>query len=209
MNYNKMLPKHIKAGDVFGQITVIEKTFDLIYINSKKNNQAAYFKRFKCICTCGREVVVQGRKLIQYERKRKVNRCYACAYQSRPQSTLRTTPTERLYNLTIKNRCEKSDGRIINKLSVLDFGKLISKDCYYCGSSPVLKNYIRSNKYAIEEDLYANGIDRVDNNIGYEIDNIVPCCKRCNTSKNDMTQEEFLNHTIKIYDYIKGKVDYE
>ena len=43
-----------------------------------------------------------------------------------------------------------------------------------------------------------NGIDRKDNNLGYEKANCVPCCKRCNQMKNDMTMDEFINQIINI-----------
>lgn len=36
------------------------------------------------------------------------------------------------------------------------------------------------------------GIDRVDNSIGYEIGNVVPCCKVCNRGKDTLSREEFI-----------------
>ena len=44
-----------------------------------------------------------------------------------------------------------------------------------------------------------NGIDRVDNKIGYELDNCVSCCIKCNKAKSYFGQDEFLNHIKKIY----------
>lgn len=38
-----------------------------------------------------------------------------------------------------------------------------------------------------------NGIDRKDNQLGYEILNVVSCCKICNIAKNDMKICEFLS----------------
>jgi hypothetical protein len=37
----------------------------------------------------------------------------------------------------------------------------------------------------------AGSLDRWNNDIWYEKDNIRPCCPRCNTAKNDMSIEEF------------------
>lgn len=56
-----------------------------------------------------------------------------------------------------------------------DFIELMSKECFYCGS----KLHI--------------GLDRVDSNYGYLLENVVPCCYRCNVAKNTMTQEEFID----------------
>ena len=67
-----------------------------------------------------------------------------------------------------------------------EFVKLINKDCYYCGQSP---NNIQHDKF--HGDYQYNGIDRVDNTIGYISSNVVPCCKWCNIAKRDRTVEDF------------------
>jgi hypothetical protein len=36
-----------------------------------------------------------------------------------------------------------------------------------------------------------NGIDRLDNALGYTTANSVPCCKPCNQAKNDRSVDEF------------------
>lgn len=36
-----------------------------------------------------------------------------------------------------------------------------------------------------------NGLDRVNNLLGYELTNVVPCCNICNRAKKDMTYEQF------------------
>jgi hypothetical protein len=37
-----------------------------------------------------------------------------------------------------------------------------------------------------------NGIDRVDSNIGYTLENCVPCCEAVNRMKMDLSKEEFI-----------------
>ena len=69
----------------------------------------------------------------------------------------------------------------------LEAAKLIIQPCHYCGEKPF--DY--------------NGLDRVDNSKGYEIDNVVPCCRYCNSFKLDRTVEEFKAHIIKIYNHLK------
>ena len=69
---------------------------------------------------------------------------------------------------------------------------VIHKPCYYCGC-------VESDTFARKEKDYTikhNGMDRVDPAKGYELTNIVPCCKTCNFAKHTMTQAEF-------YDWIK------
>jgi 5-methylcytosine-specific restriction endonuclease McrA len=36
-------------------------------------------------------------------------------------------------------------------------------------------------------------IDRIDNNKGYEIENVTSCCKRCNNAKGQSSVDEFLD----------------
>lgn len=49
------------------------------------------------------------------------------------------------------------------------------------------------------------GIDRVDSDKPYEIDNCVPCCTKCNFMKQAHSVEDFLNHVEAIYKFrIKG-----
>ena len=61
------------------------------------------------------------------------------------------------------------------------FKKFIQNSCIYCG----IEHSMESNTFKY------NGIDRLDNTIGYEPDNCYTCCKLCNRAKSDLTQEEF------------------
>lgn len=71
-----------------------------------------------------------------------------------------------------------------------EFGSLIFQNCFYCGSEPLNIHHTEGSatKYI---DIKYNGIDRVDSNKGYTMDNVVPCCKWCNMAKNDRTVDEF------------------
>ena len=95
--------------------------------------------------------------------------------------------------------------KLIWDLKVEDFAKIINKPCDYCGVAP----FERYNVYITKEDSYRqgntkrmdkgwilyNGIDRVDNNLGYVSNNVVPCCKWCNYAKNNRSREEFIAWT--------------
>lgn len=73
-------------------------------------------------------------------------------------------------------------------LTIDDVEKLLNKKCHYCGN------------------INSDGIDRVNNNIGYNIDNCVPCCKTCNRAKNNMTYEEFMQWIDNLITYRTGKI---
>ena len=59
----------------------------------------------------------------------------------------------------------------------------------YCGSEPSYK--INTNTTDNHGDYMYNGIDRVDNIKGYDLDNCVTCCSLCNWMKRDLTIKEF------------------
>lgn len=79
---------------------------------------------------------------------------------------------------SIKNSAKNR--KIDYQLSDDEAIKLISSNCYYCGTKDNIS------------------IDRIDSNIGYEIDNCVPCCPMCNYMKRLYGKEEFINQCKKI-----------
>ena len=102
-----------------------------------------------------------------------------------------------------------------------EFCNIIQSNCYYCGGEPVLWSpYFKSNGeidkrfigkvdelYMNSTKVKVNGIDRVDSNLGYEINNVVPCCKTCNLMKNVHSENDFLQHILKIYKFKKLEKD--
>ena len=56
-----------------------------------------------------------------------------------------------------------------------EFSLFWQKPCWYCDC-----------------EIKTLGIDRIDNNRGYVLGNVLPCCKLCNWSKSNGTQEDFL-----------------
>lgn len=76
-----------------------------------------------------------------------------------------------------------------------EFHNLTSQNCYYCGKEP--ETIAKPNPQINGVYVY-NGIDRVDNTIGYIISNCVPCCKHCNTSKGTKTLQEFTEYISRI-----------
>ena len=69
--------------------------------------------------------------------------------------------------------------------------------------SPVTLIYNDDGYYVLDNngDYVYNGIDRIDNNKGYTIDNIVPCCAKCNYAKGKLTLQEFKELIEGIYNH--------
>lgn len=91
------------------------------------------------------------------------------------------------------------------ELTIEQFASITKKDCFYCGASPRIKSVTRDDVVGY---IY-NGIDRVDNSLGYIEGNVVPCCKFCNIAKNTYSIDEFKEWAIRLYNHwagLEGKV---
>ena len=92
----------------------------------------------------------------------------------------------------------------------------ISKPCNYCsnlfenrpkGSETIFTERSEKWKNDISYSYGEQGIDRINSNICYMPDNIVPCCYTCNTMKNKLDTKEFYDHMERIYSFKILKVD--
>jgi len=83
-------------------------------------------------------------------------------------------------------RIGAEDRGLAFNLTLEQFSTITSKNCFYCDTPPA-NSYKRSNSNSGE--FIYSGIDRVDNSVGYEINNCVPCCYPCNNRKRSVTKE--------------------
>lgn len=67
------------------------------------------------------------------------------------------------------------------ELSKEEFMIFWKNPCFYCNSA-----------------IDTIGLDRIDSNIGYKLDNIIPCCTICNTMKLALPRNIFIEHCRKI-----------
>lgn len=94
------------------------------------------------------------------------------------------------------------------ELTKQDFMNMLFEKCYYCNSEPYNTFKMREGSRVQTEkrSVNYNGIDRIDNNKGYVLENCVTCCKNCNVMKMQLELDEFKEHITKIYRfYIKDK----
>lgn len=78
---------------------------------------------------------------------------------------------------------------------------LFKSNCYYCQCPPYR---VQNNKGSNGPFTYT-GIDRVDNSGIYEKDNVVPCCKRCNSWKKALTYDQFRDWVVKVQENMNSK----
>lgn len=94
-------------------------------------------------------------------------------------------------------------------LSFEDFLILSQKRCFYCDSVPNNKYNCatkKSSKNAKDNGTFIyNGLDRIDNSLPHNKDNVVTCCFLCNSAKSNKHVLDFLNHVCKIKDNLENK----
>ena len=83
------------------------------------------------------------------------------------------------------------------ELTKEEFRKLTKQDCYFCGDKPS-KEY--GDIHGYNGSYIYNGVDRLDNSLGYSIDNCVTSCTVCNLMKRTLGEQEFYMHIQKILD---------
>lgn len=91
------------------------------------------------------------------------------------------------------------------ELNEEEFRKLTKGNCYYCSREPSQRMRPKRVTNKRNRDYIYNGIDRVDNDLGYTLDNCVSCCSVCNEMKSSNTQEGFLQSIKFIYDNFFNK----
>lgn len=83
------------------------------------------------------------------------------------------TPLRRHQRL--KQLCNRKDKTF--DLSLEFYSSLLNKGCFYCNSDLLTAT--------------GSSLDRMDNNLGYTADNVLPCCGKCNQIRNKhLTVEE-------------------
>lgn len=163
------------TGQKFGQLTVIKRTG----IDTGGN------VTWLCKCACGNKAVVLGTNL-----RSGGTRSCGCS-SSLPKGMASFNQIFSCMKYGAKRRGYQW------QLTKEQVQMLTQKSCYYCGIEPNQGNYssARNGVY-----LY-NGLDRIDNNRGYLITNVVPCCGTCNAAKGIKTTEEFKLWLRKAYEH--------
>lgn len=165
-----------EMGKTFGRLTVLKR------VGSNTRRYATWL----CRCECGNETVVVGAEL----RNKDTQSCGCLLRESRVANGHgRALPKgEAALNALIRTMraSAKKRGHTWN-LTKEQVRVLTKQDCFYCGVEP---RQVRRQAECYGDYIY-NGLDRVDNNQGYSVENIVPCCGTCNTAKSQMTVGQF------------------
>lgn len=190
----------VKIGDVYGSLTVISSTY------SKTRNGSSQH-RWVCRCECG---TIVARRVTHLKHK---NPSCGCKRRKniKTESGSHKHPQDASVNALISRMFHNAKTRGLEwELTKEQAMVLVFQDCYYCGDHPsqIYTPYAskRSGKYmtGVSEErvknstIKYNGIDRVDNSLGYTPLNCRPCCFTCNRAKGGMTESDFLAWVARI-----------
>lgn len=178
------------TGRIFGKLTVSKLH------GQNKNTQFVW----DCLCECGNVTKVITTRLIRGTTKScGCNR--SLVHSKEPGKVSWNTRWSRHLDSSCKDR------NIENKIDQEEFICICSENCFYCDAVPRPYNayanengqiHKRNSAHGISQEtvdrawIDINGIDRVDNNKGYTLDNCVPCCWECNQMKSSLNLYEWL-----------------
>lgn len=165
--------------------------------------------RWRCECECGGEIVTTGMNLAAAS-----TRSCGCLRQTNPGAS----HTKRRYHETTINgqyhtHQKSAQSRGLTPLPRRDWEQLVFGPCYYCGDTDTrsyvgsgLKRQRLSKHFDANEivryNVRMNGVDRIDSRRGYDSDNCVPCCQRCNYMKGSLTRDEFIAQALAVWSYM-------
>ena|ERR1039457_6417668 len=162
------------TGNTYGLWLVLQRVKD-----SKDKS-----RRWLCKCNgCQKEVIVLGQNLAREKSKG----CRDCCARL----PIGVASCNGLYN-SYRRWAEKKNRNF--ELSKEEFKNLTSQNCYYCNEPPS-KIWKRGETFGHYK---YNGIDRVNNELGYTFEKSKPCCWLCNRGKWTANEKDFLNWVLKI-----------
>lgn len=166
-------------GKKFGMLTIIK----FLHFKEYKNSRQPVYK---CLCECGNTTESGLWNL----KRPNISSCGCFLSKSRSFEN-GVASFNALFSAYRDSARKRGHSFSISKEY---FKNIVDSDCEYCGSNP---SNIHTTKNNTGDYVY-NGIDRVDNSIGYKEGNCVACCIICNRAKSTLSLEDFKNWISKL-----------
>jgi len=169
-------------GKRFGKLLVISKS------EWRDDNYSVYWN---CKCDCGNTCVVNG----NYMRVGKKENCGCERHR-------RLAYGEAAFNDLLYNYKDSARKRGLSfELTDVQFRYLTSQKCSYCGCLPSKEcHYVNKLGGQYFGSYIYNGIDRINNDMGYLWGNCKTACYRCNKSKLGRNHDDFINMIKNVYE---------
>lgn len=172
----------LQVGMKIGRLTITGFEDKIVGTGARGPRRSKYATT---ICQCGKTKTVRAESIAQG-----LARSCGCSKGVRTSdSSINSIRHVMTYTLS----SAKKRGLSI-ELTLEQVRALIFRSCDYCGKHPEAR-IAKGNSRQLAP---FNGIDRIDSSRGYSIDNCVTACTACNTSKLDMTLDEFKAHVARI-----------
>jgi hypothetical protein len=165
------------------------------------SNKTGQHVKLKCMChACNEETIMDGGLIC------KMNSCGCQRHNSKTWKRVgaKKMPWQLASGVAARNNVLFSykRGAKERQLSFLltenEFDILIVGECFYCGKS---KTNVKKGLGKTSGDFVYTGIDRINSQMGYTTENSVSCCWRCNSMKNDLDKDKFLEHVNNIFQH--------
>ena len=172
---NRRFKYDFPVGYVQEYLTVTSETY------SVRKSSKSSFRCVDCLCACGNVAQVSLSRLGSGKAK-------SCGCLSRAVMESNISKYEAGFRATLRVYKYSAKERGLDfSLSEDCFRDITQSECTYCGEKPSqFQTRFSEFKY--------NGIDRVDNSLGYVEGNCVPCCKLCNRMKDVLSVDDFKDH---------------
>lgn len=165
---------------------VIGKRFGMLFVveaRLKKTKTGHNVSYLLCQCDCGKTSEVALGNLLHGG----LARTCGCT-RKRP---LKLTAQRSVLNRRLQSYERGARERGLEwALSREKFDELSLSRCFYCGAKGTVRFPVRRATNDTEA-VEVNGIDRLDNQIGYTAGNCVSCCKFCNQAKSNRSLADF------------------
>ncbi len=175
-------------------VPLLGRRFGKLEVVAEYGRNAKRSVTWLCLCDCGSSVVRVSNSLL-------CGKTISCGCNVRsPEAQNKRSIAQRKEGSSLRKafRVCVSGAEVRGlefELSFEEFESLTSLPCAYCGSSP---GQIKRSTFGFH---VANGIDRVDNNLGYSAGNCVPCCTSCNFMKRSMSRAAFVEQCRRIVNH--------
>jgi len=186
---------------------LIGKTFGFLTVKKialSKNDRGEVL--WLCDCICGNITEVKS----YYLTKGLVKSCGCKKEELKAEKFRKPTKDVALTTLYTRYKNGAKNRKLSFEIGKDDFEKIILKPCFYCGLTK--SNLLKMQTVFEYREFEYNGIDRVDNLVGYTMDNCVPCCKICNLAKRNLSVEQYfswINSLVEFRSNMKSSYEVE
>jgi len=169
------------TGQRFGKLLVLQE------VPKSERKKRWYLTR----CDCGEETEKRG-----YSLAHDLTHSCGCLQREASAAAQRRYTENPALNMKVSQYIFNAKRKKVPlSLSRTELADLMKQPCHYCGQVPSDLAKRRSHS------VFCNGIDRVDNALGYTKDNSVSCCSACNMAKRVMSKAEFLSWVTRVYNH--------